>query len=88
MEQTKKPEDHTVRLCLPQKNEPNLSSRVEADLDFNFPMVSDRQTDGGASRRKWTWFSSPLISVILHWTFSATDCRFSNRKSRFSEVSI
>ena len=88
MEQTKNPEDQTVRSCVPQKNDPNLSRSVEADLDFSLPIVSDKQIDGGASKRKWIWSSSPLISAILQWTSVATDRRVSNRKSRFSEVSI
>lgn len=88
MEQTKKPEDQTVRLCLPQKKGPNLSNSAEAVLDFNLPMVSDRQMVGGASNRKWMWLPSPLTSTIRHLASKATERRLVNREARFSEVSI
>jgi len=88
VEQTKKPEDQTVRSCFPQKNDPKRSSSAEADFDFSLPMVSERQIAGGVSKRKWMWSSSQLISVILHLASRAAWRRLSNRKSRFSEVSI
>ena len=88
MEQTKKPLLQTVLLCLPQKKLPNLSNSAEADLDFSFPIIDERQMVGGVSRIKWMWFSSPLISEISHWLSTAKAFKISNRKSRFSEVSI
>ena len=88
VEQTKKPLDQTVLACLPQKNEPNALRSAEADFDFRIPMTLERHAAGGASNRKWMWSSSPLISVISHWISVATARRVSNRKSRFSEVSI
>ncbi len=48
----KKPALHTVRLCLAQKNDPNLSSNVPAVLDLSLPISSERHTVGGVSNRK------------------------------------
>lgn len=88
VEHTKKPLDHTVRRCLPQKKEPNLFSRIEADLDLSLPMILDGQTVGGASSRKWICSYSPLISVISHLDSTASFFIASNSKSLISNVSI
>jgi len=88
VEQIKKPLLQTVLSCRPQKKLPNLSSRAEADLDFSLPIRNDRQIVGGVSRIKWMWFSSPLMSEISHLLSRAKTFSVSNRKSRFSEVSI
>ena len=87
MEQIKNPLDHNVRSCFPQKKAPNLSIVAEDDFDFNFPIISDKQIVGGASKIKWIWSSSPLISFISQLTSSAVARILSNKKSRFSEVS-
>ena len=88
MEHTKNPLLQTVLACLPQKKLPYFPSRADADFDFSMPMTEERQMDGGASRIKWTWSSSPLMSEISQLISRAKSLRVSNRKSDLSGVSI
>ena len=88
MEHTKNPLDQTVRMCLPQKKEPNLFSSAEADLDLSLPIISDGQIIGAVSSRKCIWSSSPFISVISHCESKANFRIISYRKVLRSTVSI
>ena len=87
-EQRKNPLLQTVRRCLPQKKEPNLSSSALADLLLSAPTIALSSTVGGYRSKKCMWSSSAPNSMISQLTDSAIWRRLVLIKSRLSEVSI
>ena len=87
-EQRKNPLLQTVRECLPQKKEPNLSSNAFADLLLSAPITSLSFTVGGYRSKKCTWSSSAPNSMISQSTVSAIERRVVLAKSHRSVVSM